>query len=25
VQWQGGKPVTVYPPEVAIAAAKWKA
>ena len=25
VQWQGGKPVTVYPPEVATAAAKWKA
>jgi branched-chain amino acid transport system substrate-binding protein len=25
VQWQGGKPVTVYPPEVASAAAKWKA
>jgi branched-chain amino acid transport system substrate-binding protein len=24
VQWQAGKPVTVYPPEVAIAAAKWK-
>ena len=24
VQWQGGKPVTVYPPEVAIAAARWK-
>ena len=25
VQWQGGKPVTVYPPEVASAQAKWKA
>lgn len=25
VQWQNGKPVTVYPPEVAIAQAKWKA
>jgi branched-chain amino acid transport system substrate-binding protein len=25
VQWQSGKPVTVYPPEVATAEAKWKA
>jgi branched-chain amino acid transport system substrate-binding protein len=25
VQWQNGRPVTVYPPEVASAAAKWKA
>ena len=24
VQWQNGAPVTVYPPEVASAAAKWK-
>ena len=24
VQWQNGRPVTVYPPEVAAAAAKWK-
>jgi branched-chain amino acid transport system substrate-binding protein len=24
VQWQDGKPVTVYPPEVASAQAKWK-
>lgn len=24
VQWQNGRPVTVYPPEVAVAAAKWK-
>jgi len=25
VQWQNAKPVTVYPPEVASAEAKWKA
>jgi branched-chain amino acid transport system substrate-binding protein len=25
VQWQNARPVTVYPPEVASAAAKWKA
>jgi branched-chain amino acid transport system substrate-binding protein len=25
VQWQGGRPVTVYPPDVATAEAKWKA
>ncbi len=25
VQWQDAKPVTVYPPEVAAAEAKWKA
>jgi len=25
VQWQGGRPVTVYPPDVAVAQAKWKA
>jgi branched-chain amino acid transport system substrate-binding protein len=25
VQWQGGKPVTVYPSDVAVAKAKWKA
>jgi hypothetical protein len=24
VQWQGGRPVTVYPPDVATAEAKWK-
>jgi branched-chain amino acid transport system substrate-binding protein len=25
VQWQDGKPVTVFPPDVAVAPAKWKA
>ncbi len=25
VQWQNAEPVTVYPPEVASAEAKWKA
>jgi len=25
VQWQDGKPITVFPPDVAVAAAKWKA
>ena len=25
VQWQGGRPVTVYPADVAVAQAKWKA
>jgi len=25
VQWQDGRPVTVYPPDVAVAQAKWKA
>jgi branched-chain amino acid transport system substrate-binding protein len=25
VQWQGGRPVTVYPNDVAVAQAKWKA
>jgi branched-chain amino acid transport system substrate-binding protein len=25
VQWQGGRPVTVFPPDVATAEAKWKA
>lgn len=25
VQWQGGRPVTVFPPDVAVAEAKWKA
>jgi branched-chain amino acid transport system substrate-binding protein len=25
VQWQGGKPVTVFPADVAVAKAKWKA
>jgi len=25
VQWQNGRPVTVFPPDVATAEAKWKA
>lgn len=25
IQWQGGKPVTVYPPDVAVTKAEWKA